>query len=103
MVATKQGLYKYLHLMPDEDTTMADLAFEAALVDIKGAGVHEFRNNALYDIFVYALAGYYYDNRSLNPIGTKTEESQNMINSFVLKLRFAEDGPEPPAEVSENG
>lgn len=103
MAATFEGFMKYLRPMPDADKEDIKICFEAALADIHGAGVPEYKNNRLYDIFVYALAGHYYDNRNLQPIGASTEETQKMINSFVLKLRFAKDGQGQAEEGNKNG
>lgn len=48
-------------------------------------------SNPHYELFIYALAGYWYDNRSLMDIGEDSKDIQNMINSFVLELRHARD------------
>ena len=92
-------LAKYLGLMPDEDTTIADLALAAAIDKATGAGVPQFTNNAHYDLFILALAGAWYDHRSLAPPGSAsmagTEAMQRLVNQFVLELRYAKDGGVP--------
>lgn len=88
MVAMEE-FCKYIHT--DDSDTTARLCLCAAQAKAKTAGIPTFENNAQYDLFIYALAGYWYDNRSLMDIGGTDEATQRMINSFVLELRYAED------------
>ena len=84
-------LSKYLELMPGEDKTIAQLAMNAAIAKAKVAGVAERDNDPYYDLFIYALAGAWYDNRNVASPGTATqggaEAMQKLVNQFVLELR----------------
>lgn len=90
-MANIETLASYLGLMPDEDTVMATLALDAAKAKAKAADVHERENDAYYDLFIYALAGAWYDNRNLSTPGQATaagaEAMQRLVNQFVLELR----------------
>lgn len=91
MAATAAGLAGYLRLMPDdmEDLT---LYIDAAKAKARAAGVPELLDNAQYDLFIYALAAMYYENRGMTFSGsyqaTAEENARRMINSFVLELRY---------------
>ncbi|MGI6156587.1 MAG: head-tail connector protein [Enterococcus lemanii] len=91
-MADIQTLSKYLGLMPDEDTTIAGLALNAAKAKAKAAGVCERKNDPYYDLFIYALAGAWYDNRNISTPGLATqagaEAMQRLVNQFVLELRY---------------
>lgn len=94
MAATVEGLRKYLRLMPDSDDELT-LYLDAARSKAKAAGVPDFENNAQYDLFIYALAALLYDNRGMgfsNSPQAAEAAARNMINSFVLELRYSEDG-----------
>lgn len=75
-------------------TCNVDLYLQGAKSKARSAGIPVFANNAQYDMFILALAGMYYDNRGMafqNP--ADAANAQNMIDSFVLELRYAtEDG-----------
>lgn len=87
---------EYLGLPPDAPDGFAGLCVNAAKSKLHDAGVPDFQNNAHYDLAVYAIAGYFYDNRGLTVSGSykmgTVEAAQGMINSFVLELRGAKDG-----------
>ncbi len=89
-MATIEEFCKYIHA--DASDTTARLCLNAAQAKARTAGIPDYSDNAQYDLFLYALAGYWYDNRSLMDIGGTDEATQRMINSFVLELRYAEDG-----------
>lgn len=95
MAATVEGLRKYLRLMPDSDDELS-LWLNAARDKAKAAGIPDFKNNASYDLFLYALAAMYYDNRGMGFSGSYQQaagdNATNMINNFVLSLRYSEDG-----------
>ena len=67
----------------------------AAKSEARTAGIPDFDNNAQYDLFIYALAAWYYDNRGLQVSGsyqaTARETMQKIKDAFVLQLRHAED------------
>lgn len=91
-MADIQTLSKYLGLMPDEDTTIAELALNAAKAKAEAAGVSVRDGDPYYDLFIYALAGAWYDNRNISSPGAATqagaEAMQKLINQFVLELRY---------------
>ena len=66
---------------------------DAAKSEARSAGVPDFQNNAQYDLFLYSLAAWYYDNRGLQVSGayqaTTRETMQKIKDSFVLQLRYA--------------
>lgn len=104
MAVTTETLKDYLRLSPDstEDLTMY---INAAKAKAAAAGVPVFQNNALYDLFIHELAANYYENRGLSYSGsyqaTAEENARKIINSFVLELRHAEDGPAPTPSAGE--
>ena len=92
MAVTNDALIEYLRLPED---SLEDLGgyISAAQSKARAAGIPAFKNNAQYDLFIKALAGMYYDNRGMtfqNP--ADAANAQRMIDSFVLELRYAEDG-----------
>lgn len=91
-MADIQTLSKYLGLMPDEDTSIAELALNAAKAKAEAAGVSARDNDPYYDLFIYALAGAWYDNRNISTPGLATqagaEAMQRLVNQFVLELRY---------------
>ena len=97
MAATVKGLRKYLRMMPDDDEELA-LYLNAAKEKAKTAGIPDFQLNAQYDLFLYALAAMYHDNRGMAFSGayqaTAEETAKKMIDGFVLELRYSdpEDG-----------
>ena len=90
---TVETLREYLNLPPDEGDAIAELCLNAAKSKAKAAGIPDYQDNAQYDLFLCALAGQWYDNRSLRFVGNgdagAQESAQKMINSFVLSLRYA--------------
>lgn len=95
MAVTTAGLASYMRLLPD-DTDDLNVYLDAAKAKATAAGIPEFENNAQYDLFLYALAAFYYDNRGMSFTGTyqgtAEENARRMINAFVLELRYAQDG-----------
>lgn len=91
-MADVDTLAKYLGLMPDEDTTIAKLALDAAKAKAAAAGVSERENDPYYDLFIYSLAGAWYDYRNVSSPGLATqagaEAMQRLVNQFVLELRY---------------
>ena len=89
-MATLKEFCGYIHA--EESDITARLCLRAAQAKARAAGVPDFEDNAQYDLFLYALAGYWYDNRSLMDIGGTSEDTQRMINAFVQELRYVEEG-----------
>ena len=95
-MVTVAQLKAYLRL-PSADTEYLTGFLQAAKAKARSAGIPEFQNNALYDQFLLQFAGLLYESRSL---GTEADPAkvQSLINSFVLPLRYMEDGEEPEPE-----
>lgn len=86
---------EYLGLPPDSEDSVS-VYLNAAVSKATAAGIPKYENNAGYDLFIYALAAMYYDNRGMAFSGayqaTAEENARKMINSFILELRYgAED------------
>lgn len=76
------------YIRDTSDTEIARLCLDAAKQKAASADVKEPEDdNAHYELFIYALAAYWYDNRGLVDIGGDSQAVQNMINTFVLELR----------------
>lgn len=85
MSVSQDGLKAYLRL-PSNSTEDLSLYLSAAQERANAAGVPVWEGNALYDLFIYTLAACFYDYRGAeNPPG-----AQEVINSFVLQLRYQE-------------
>lgn len=96
-MVTVESLRSYLNTTPDIGSDQLTMWLNAAKSDARSAGVPEFQNNAQYDLFIYALAGWYYDNRGMGVSGsyqsTALETMQKIKDSFVLQLRHATEDP----------
>lgn len=92
MAVTLENLRDFLELPEDgrEDRTLS-LCLAAAKSKARAAGIRDFANNAQYDLFLCALAAMYHDQRGMGQMALE-EDVQRLINSFVLELRYAEDG-----------
>lgn len=98
MAVTAQGLNEFLNC-PEDNAEKLNVYLDAAKSKARAAGVPEYKANAYYDLFIYELAAVFYDRR-----GSDVDEKavKEMVNAFVLELRYAgEDPVEPPAEESE--
>lgn len=96
MAVTEQDLRDYLRLPPDSTDDLSRY-LAAARSKSRAAGIPEFQNNAMYDLFLLSLASMYYENRGMTFGGsyqaTAESNARKLINSFVLELRYArEDG-----------
>lgn len=95
MAVTTKSLREYMGNNPDDSEDLS-MYINAAKAKAKAAGVREFQNNAHYDMFIHELAAHYYDNRGLSVSGsyqaTAEETARKICNSYVLELRYAEDG-----------
>lgn len=94
MAATVEGLRAYMVDPPDDDDVL-DLFLRSAKSSAREAGIPDFRNNAEYDVFIYALATLRYDNRGLQFAGSyvaaQGDNAKAMIDGFVLRLRHAKE------------
>lgn len=81
----------YLRNPPDDDQDL-EMYLNAAKQSAKDAEIPEYENNAKYDLFICALAAYYYENRGLTFSGsyqaTAEANARKLVNSFVLELRY---------------
>jgi len=92
----------YLRVEPEESESLR-IYIDAAKSKARTGGIPDFKNNAQYDLFIYALAAMYYDNRGFTfsgvNQGTVEESARRMVNSFVLELRHAKDDEEDADSV----
>ena len=100
-MVTNTDLFAYLGNPPDSAEKLGPY-LAAARSKCRAAGVPDYQNNAQYDMFLLALAGFYYDNRGLT-FGGKYQDSveenaQRMVNAHVLELRYAGEDPETETE-----
>ena len=87
-MVTVENFRQYLRTPPDEHEDL-QIYLQAAVSKARSAGIKDFQQNALYDQFILNYAGMLYDNRSMD---LDTSKAKAMIDSFVLELRYAEDG-----------
>lgn len=107
MAVTVEGFRTYLNPPPDISQAQLEIWLNAAKSEARTAGVPEFSHNAQYDLFIYALAAWQYDNRGLQVSGTyqatALETKQKITNSFVLQLRHAKEDAIVPSVESVSG
>lgn len=100
MAATVSGFRAYLRPPPDITDEQLNMWLASAKSEARTAGVPAFEHNAQYDIFIYALATWYYDNRGMQVSGTyqatALETKKKITDAFVLQLRHATEDPLPP-------
>ena len=103
-MVTVASFRDYLNPPPDISDTQLELWLKSAKSEARTAGVPEYQNNAQYDLFIYALGAWYYDNRGMQVSGTyqatALETMQRIKNAYVLQLRYAGEDPEPVPESS---
>lgn len=91
-MATLENFKQYARLPSDDsfDKT-AEVCFNAAEQSAIDAGIPEFLkldNDAKYNLYVYALALYWYENRGFMPIGTQNEETRKIMNQMRFELKY---------------
>ena len=98
MAATAQGLNEYLNY-PEDNVENLNIYLNAAKSKARAAGVPDYKANANYDMFIYELAAVYYDRR-----GSDVDEKavKEMVNSFVLELRYAGEDPTEGSAAEES-
>ena len=93
MAATVEGLKRYLRIRTDSEEELTEYLY-AAIAYCRNGGVAYREDDPLYDLLIYKLAAQEYDNRGLGFAGTDTRTSeetrQQMLNSFILNLRYAQ-------------
>ncbi len=92
MAITATDLAAHLRLNPDSTDDVA-VYLAAAQSKARTAGIRPFASNAQYDMFILQLASYLFDNRAFTNRDT-ADGAQQIINSFVLELRYAEEDVE---------
>lgn len=107
-MVTVENLRGYLNCSPETTDSQLAMWLDAAKSEARTAGVPDFQHNAQYDLFIVALASWYYDNRGMQVSGTyqatARETMQKIKDAFVLQLRYAEEDPETSSEEeSEDG
>jgi len=81
-------LWEYLREPADDESKLKPY-LTAALSKARAAGIPQYENNALYDMFILNLASLYYESRNMSA----EPQAQRMIDNFTLSLRHAgEDG-----------
>ena len=94
MAATVEGRRAYMVDPPDEDYTL-EMFLQSAISTARSEGIPDFKNNADYDLYIYALATLRYDNRGLqfggSYVAAQGENARDMKNAFVLRLRHAQE------------
>ena len=90
MAVTVERFRSYLNLPPDSTEDLS-LYITAAKDKARAAGIPDYTDNAQHDLFIYALAAMYYDNRGFAFTGSyqaaAEENARRLFNSFVLELR----------------
>lgn len=86
-MATIEGFRAYARL--DEEDPVAQACFRAAIAYGEAAGVAERRDNELYDLYVYAAALHFFDNRGFSPGYQTHAASQNaLVDAWLTKLKM---------------
>lgn len=92
----------YARLLPDDSDPVASVCFSAAIQSARDAGIPDFLNtigDAKYNLYIYALALYWYENRGFMPIGAQNEETRKIMNQMRIELKYRRG----PAGVDEDG
>lgn len=105
-MVTIEQLRDYVGALPETTSGVLQMCLDAAKTKARNAGIPDFKHNAQYDLFLCALAGFWYDNRSFSFIGAggrstagAEENSRKLINAFVLELRHATEDEPPVKEM----
>lgn len=87
------GDFKQYARLPldDPDDKAAEVCFEAATQAAQDAGIPEFLkldNDAKYNLYVYALALYWYENRGFMPVGAHNDETRKIMTQMRVELKY---------------
>ena len=97
-MVTVASFREYLNPAPDTSDTQMEMWLNAAKSEARTAGIKEFKSNAQYDLFIYALGAWYYDNRGMQVSGTyqatALDTKKRITDSYVLQLRYAKEDEE---------
>lgn len=84
------GFKSYARIMPDDTDETAELCLAAAQQHAHDAGIPDSLNgDAKYNLYIYALALHYYDNRGFTPSSQAfavDEYTQRMMAKFRIEL-----------------
>ena len=97
--------YARLDISPAEDGSIG-LCLEAAVSFARIAGIPPLKDCDLYDLFVYALALSYYDNRGFSPgvsVNANVQTSWVQQQTTALKLMLEYGAVEPAEEGGADG
>ena len=83
-----EKLRKYLRLPPDDEEDVEGY-LQAAKAKAKSAGIPDYQDNALYDQFLLQFAGLLYESRSIDTTTVDPAKLQDLLNTFVLPLRYS--------------
>ena len=101
MAVTANDFRGYLRDPPESDVEL-ERYLAAARSEARSAGIPDYRNNAMYDMYILALAALSYESRGLSFSGgyqataqlAAEENARKLKYSFTLALRYAgEDTP----------
>lgn len=94
-MATVRDFINYARLPPGEDDLTALLCYNAAVQSAADSGIPDIcntQNDAKYDLYIYALALYWYENRGFMPVGTQNAETRNMMRKMWWELKYRRSG-----------
>ena len=84
---------QYARLPPDDSSDKtAEVCFEAATQAAQDAGIPEFLkldNDAKYNLYVYALALYWYENRGFMPVGAHNDETRKIMTQNACGIEIS--------------
>lgn len=82
-----EGFRDYARL--DEEDPSAEACFTAAIGYGAQAGVARRENSPLYDMFIYALALHFFDNRGFSPgVQTHAGQQNDFVDRWITKLKI---------------
>ena len=97
MAVSVNGLKTYLRL-PSDSTEDLTVFLSAAKASAAAAGVPDYSDNALYDIFLYGLASIFYDHREMDA----SPDGMRFINAVALQLRGSGDTTNESVSTPDN-
>lgn len=104
-MVTVESFRTYLNPTPDITDAQLELWLNAAKSEARTAGVPDYKHNAHYDLFIYSLGSWYYDNRGMQVSGTyqatALETKKKITDTFVLELRYAGEDESPSDDQSD--
>ncbi len=81
------GFKSYARIMPDDTDETAELCLAAAQQHAHDAGIPDSLNgDAKYNLYIYALALHYYDNRGFSPVINADNYTAQMMAKFRIEL-----------------